>query len=86
MRIDHDPEHGNHCRQCDIPRNDREKDHDTNEEQEEVEILLEHIARCHRDKNFQKVMEILLNEEKEKYFLKLAQETSSFQSQNYSHT
>ena len=39
-----------------------------------MEILPEHIAKCRKDKNFQKVMEILLNEEKEKYFLKLAQE------------
>ena len=57
-----------------MPRNDRGKDHDTDEEYEEVEILPEHIAKCHKDKNFQRVMDILLNEEKEKYFLKLAQE------------
>ena len=70
--VDHESERGNHNRQHDIPRNDREKDHDTDEEYEEVEILPEHIAKCRKDKNFQKVMEILLNEEKEKYFLKLA--------------
>ena len=71
---DHEIEHGNHSRHHDTPRNDRGKDHDIDEEQEEVEILPEHLARCHRDKNFQKVMEILLNKEKEKYFLKLVQE------------
>ena len=70
----HKPEHGNHSRQRDIPRNDNGKDHDTDEEYEEVEILPEHLAKCCKDKNFQKVMEILLNEEKEKSFLKLAQE------------
>ena len=74
MRTNHEPEYVNHSRQCDIPRNDREKDHDTDEEYEEVEILCEHLARFCKDKNFQKVMEILLSEEKEKYFLKLAQE------------
>ena len=41
-----------------------------------MEIVLEHIAKCRKDKNFQKVMEILLNKGKEKYFLKLAQEGS----------
>ena len=71
---DHEPKHGNHSRHHDPPKNDRGKDHDIDEEYEEVEILPKHLARCHRDKNFQKVMEILLNEEKEKYFLKLAQE------------
>ena len=65
-RTDRETEHGNHSRQCEIPRNDREKDHDIDEEYEEVEILPEHIAKCRKDKNFQKVMEILLNEEKEK--------------------
>ena len=65
---------GNHSRQRDIPRIDRERDHDIDEEDKEVEILPEHIAKCRKDKNFQKVMEIILNEEKEKYFLKLAQE------------
>ena len=53
---------------------ERERDHDTDEEYEEMEILPEHITKFCKDKNFQKVMEILLNEEKEKYFLKLAQE------------
>ena len=74
MRNDQETEHGDHSRQCEMPRNDRGKDHDTDEEYEEVEILPEHIAKCRKDKNFQKVMDILLNEEKEKYFLKLAQE------------
>ena len=72
--VDHEPKYGSHSRQREIPRNDREKDHDTNEEYEEVEILPKHITKFCKDKNFQKVMEILLNEEKEKYFLKLAQE------------
>ena len=39
-----------------------------------MEVLPEHIENSRKDKHFQKVMEILLNEEKEKYFLKLAQE------------
>ena len=73
-RVDQEIEHGDHSRQCEMPRNDRGKDHDTDEEYEEVEILPEHIAKCRKDKNFQRVMDILLNEEKEKYFLKLAQE------------
>ena len=51
---DHEPERGNHSRQCDIPRNDREKDHDTDEEHEEVEILPEHLEKCQKDKNFKK--------------------------------
>ena len=72
--MNHEHEHDNHSWQCDIPRNDRGKSHDTDEEYEEVEILPEHLANCRRDKNFKKVMEILLNKEKEKYFLKLAQE------------
>lgn len=38
------------------------------------EIALEDIEKCCKDKKFQKVMEIILNEEKEKYFLKLSQE------------
>ena len=74
MRTNHEIEQVNHSRQHDIPKNDRERDHDTDEEYEEVEILPKHIAKCRKDKNFQKVMEILLNEEKEKYFLKLMQE------------
>ena len=49
MRTDHEPEHGNHSRQCDIPRNDREKDHDLEEEYEEVEILPKHLTNCHRE-------------------------------------
>ena len=71
---DHEPEHGNHSRHHDPPMNDIGKDHDTDEEQEEVEIPLEHLENFCKEKNFQKVMEILLNEEKEKYFLKLVQE------------
>ena len=60
-RVDQKIEHGDHSRQCEMPRNDRGKDHDTDEEYEEVEILPEHIAKCCKDKNFQKVMDILLN-------------------------
>ena len=30
--VDHKPEHGSHSRHQDQPRNDREKDHDTDEE------------------------------------------------------
>lgn len=74
MMADHEPEFGEHNRYQEPPRNDKHKDHDTEEEQEEVEILPEHISKCRKDKKFQKVMEILLNKEKEKYFLKLAQE------------
>ena len=69
---DREIEQGNHSRQRDIPRTDRDRYHDIDEEDEEVEILPEHIAKCRKDKKFQKVMDILLNEEKEKYFLKLA--------------
>ena len=72
--VDHKLEHGSHSRHQDQPKNDREKDHDIDEGKEEVEILPKHIEKCHKYKNFQKFMEILLNEEKEKYFLKLAQE------------
>lgn len=71
---DYEPEHGDHNRHQEIPRNDKHKDHDADEEPEEVEILPKNIAKFWKDKNFQKVMEILLNKEKEKYFLKLAQE------------
>ena len=63
---DRETEQGNHSQQCDIPRTDRDRYHDIDEEDKEVEILPEHIAKCHKDKNFQKVMDILLNEEKEK--------------------
>ena len=66
IRIDQETEHGDHSRQREVPRNDREKDHDTDEEYEEVEILPEHITKFCKDKNFQKVMNILLNKEKEK--------------------
>ena len=44
------------------------------EDEEEVEINSEHIEKYRNEKNFQKVMQIILNEEKEKYFLKFAQE------------
>ena len=71
---DHELEHGNHSRHHEPPKNDRGKDHEIDEEHEEVKTLPKHLARFHRDKKFQKVMEILLNEEKEKYFLKLVQE------------
>ena len=47
-RTDHETEHGNHSRQREIPRNNREKDHDTDEEYEEVEILPEHIEKCRK--------------------------------------
>ena len=71
---EHEIEQGNHSRQHDIPETDRERYHEIDEEDEEVEILPEYIEKCREDKNFQKFMDILLNEEKEKYFLKLAQE------------
>ena len=72
--IDHKPEHGEHSRDQEQTRNDKQKDPFTYEDEEEVEINSEHLERCHKDKYFQKVIEILLNEEKEKYFLKLTQE------------
>ena len=72
--VDHEPEFGEHSRDQEQPRNDRQKDPFTyDEDEEEVEINFEHIEKCHNDKHFKKVMEILLNEEKEKYFVKLAQ-------------
>ena len=66
---DQEIEQGNHRRQHDIPRTSRERDHGSDEE---MEVLPEHIENSRKDKHFQKVMEILLSEEKEKYFLKLA--------------
>ena len=51
-RTDRETKHGDHSRQCEIPKHNRERDHDTDEEYEEVEILLEHIAKCRKDKNF----------------------------------
>ena len=51
---DHEPEHGSHNRHHEPPRNDRGKDHDIDEEHKEVKILPEHLARCRRDKKFQK--------------------------------
>ena len=59
--VDHEPKHGDHSR-----HHDREKDHDIDEEREEVEILPKHLAKCWKEKKIQKVMEIILNEEKEK--------------------
>ncbi|MFA1226166.1 hypothetical protein, partial [Klebsiella pneumoniae] len=47
---------------------------DTDEEHEEMEVLPEHVESFRKDKHLQKIMDILLNEEKEKYFLQLAQE------------
>ena len=49
---DREIEQGNHSRQHDIPRTDRERYHNIDEEDEEVEILPEHIAKCRKDKNF----------------------------------
>ena len=68
---DREIEQGNHSRQCDIPRTDRERYQDSDEE---MEVLPEHVKNCRKDKHFQKIMDILLHEEKEKYFPKLAQE------------
>ena len=39
-----------------------------------MEVLPEHVENSCKDKHFQKIMDILLHEEKEKYFLKLVQE------------
>ena len=39
-----------------------------------MEVLPEHVENSRKDKHFQKIMDILVHEEKEKYFLKLAQE------------
>ena len=71
----HEPKFGEHSRDQEKPRNDRQKYPFTYDEDEEgVNINSEHIEKCCNDKHFKEVMEILLNEEKEKYFLKLAQE------------
>ena len=67
---DREIEQGNHSQQRDIPRTDRERYQDSDEE---MEVLPEHVENSRKDKHFQKIMDILLNEEKEKYFLKLAQ-------------
>ena len=71
-----DQDQGNreHSRRHDHQGNERHKEPFNDENEDNEEILLKDIKKCHKDKNFQKVMEILLNEEKEKYFLKLAQE------------
>ena len=62
--------------QEDSQRNERMKDPYTykNYYGDTKEIPLEDIEKCFNDKNFQKMMEILLHDEKEKYFLKLTQE------------
>ena len=49
---DREIEPGNHSRQRDIPRTSRERYHDIDEEDKEVEILPKHIAKCRKDKNF----------------------------------
>ena len=65
--VDHEPEFGEHSTDQEQPRNDRNKDPFTyDEDEEEVEINSEHIKKCHNDKHFKKVMEILRNEEKDK--------------------
>ena len=74
--VDHEPEHGEHSRDQDQHRNEKHKEPFTDETEEEVEILLEHIKKCHKDKKFQKFMEIFLNKEKEKYYLKFSQEAA----------
>lgn len=74
--VDHKLEHGKHIRDQEQPRNDKQKYPFTYEDEEEVEIHPKHLEKCHKDKHFQKVMETFLNEEKDKYFLKLAQEGS----------
>lgn len=73
--VDHEPEFGEHSRDQEQSRNDKQKDPFMyDEDEEEVEINFKHIENFHNEKHFQKVMQIILNEEKEKYFLKLAQE------------
>ena len=52
--VDYELEHSDHNRNQDQPRNDKEKDHYTDEEEEEVEILPKHIAKCHKDKETSK--------------------------------
>ena len=71
---DQEIEKGNHSRQRDISRTNRERYHDTDEEHEEMEVLPKDVENFRKDKRLQKIMDFLLNEEKEKYFLKLAQE------------
>ena len=48
---DRDIEQGNHSRQRDIPRTDRERYHDTDEEHEEMEVLPEHVENFRKDKH-----------------------------------
>ena len=64
---DHEPKFGEHSRDQEQSRNDKQKDPFMyDEDEEEVEINSEKIEKCRNDKNFQKVMQIILNEEKEK--------------------
>ena len=73
--VDKEIEHGEQSRHQDQNRDERHKERIVSDEnEEEVEVLPDHIKKNWKDKNFQKVMKILLNKEKEKYFLKLAQE------------
>ena len=46
---DQEIEQGNHSRQRDIPRTDRERYHDTDEEHEEMEVLPEHVEKFRKD-------------------------------------
>ena len=61
---DRETEQGNHSWQHDIPRTDRERYHESDEEHEEMEVLPEHVEKSRKDKHFQKIMDILLHEEK----------------------
>ena len=64
--VDQEPEHGEHSKDQDQHRNEQHKEPlFIDENEEEVEVLLEHIKKCRKDKNFQKVMEISLNKEKD---------------------
>ena len=71
---DKDQENREHIRGKDHQRNERQREtyNHTDENKEIEEITLEDINFFCKDKYFQKVMDILLNKEKEKYFLKLA--------------
>ena len=86
---EHETEQGNHSRQRDIPRTDRDRYHDINEEDEEVEILPEHITNCRKDKNFQKSHgHSTKRREKEilsQTCVRRGQVASSFQCQNHNH-
>ena len=46
----------------------------TNDYGDTEEIPLEDIEKCHNDKKFQKIMEILLHDEKEKYLNSIKKE------------